>query len=241
MPQISKNLIAEFLGTFMLVFIAVGTARVLGPNLGDAPAATTAAIALSFGFALMAGAYALGAYSGCHFNPAVSIGAWAAGEMSIRELIEDILAQCAGAIAAAFILSIILAGGGSAIGSGTNAFGASSAVNANFLQAAVFEFTATAIFVFVILGVVARKGNAVAAGMVIGFVLVGIHLIGIQITGTSVNPARSLGPAILNPAADSGRAIGHLWVFLVFPSLGGLVAGLIWRVLFKEAEEAKLD
>ena len=233
---INKKLLAEFIGTFILVFIAVGAARVSG--VADL---NFTGISIAFGAALIGAAYAIGSVSGCHINPAVSIGAWAAGRMSIADMIGYIIAQCAGAIAAAFLLTLILAGQPETVPyvSGANTFGAgNSAMGANLLQAAIFEVTATAIFVFVILGVTAKENTAMVAGLVIGITLIGIHLVGIPITGTSVNPARSLGPVLFT---TQGAAWACLPIFLIFPSLGGFLGGLIWRVLFNEPEEAELS
>ena len=232
MPNVSKKLIAEALGTFILVFIAVGAARVSG--VADL---NFTGISIAFGAALIGAAYAIGSVSGCHINPAVSIGAWVAGRMSMTDMIGYIVAQCAGAIAGGFLLMVILAGT-EMTGTGANGYGAQSAIGANFMQAAIFEVVATAIFVFVILGTTARQNQAVVAGLVIGVTLIGIHLVGIPITGTSVNPARSIGAALF---AGTGWAIGHLWVFIVFPAIGGLVGGLIWRTLFNEPEEAEMS
>ena len=237
--MLPRKAISEFIGTFILVFLAVGAARVSG-----IPGMDFGAVSLAFGFALVAAAYGVCTASGGHINPAVSVGAFLAGRLSMPDLIQYVIAQFAGATAAAFALKLILVGNPTdgVVVSGANGFGDGiSAYGINFAQAAIFETIATFIFVLVILGVTGRKNTAAVAGFVIGLTLIAIHLVGIPLTGTSVNPARSFGPAFISGDA---MAYAQLPLFLIFPTLGGALAGLVSRFgLFELSDEddAKAD
>jgi len=224
-----KEYVAEFIGTFTLVLFGCGTAVVAGGKVGFL------GIAFAFGFALIAMAYGIGRISGCHINPAVSLGVFTAGRMNVRDLAGYIIGQCAGAIAAALVLSVIVTGAIegydiSAQGLGQNGWGMGYLGEYNLVSAVTFEFVATLLFVIVILGSTHEKAPAQFAGLAIGITLVVIHIFGINITGVSVNPARSLGPALL----VGGKAISQLWLFLVVPSIAGIAAGLLFKLKLLE-------
>lgn len=219
-----KKYIAELVGTFFLVFFGVGTAVVAGDKVG------IVGIALAFGLGLIAAAYAIGPISGCHINPAVSAGAWFAGRLKTVDLIGYWVGQFIGATLGALVVYLIArgVGGGYDIatsGLGQNGFGPGYQGGYNLTAAIVYEFVATLLFVLVILGSTQKAAPTGFAGLVIGLSLVAIHLLGIHITGTSVNPARSFGPAVF----VGGQAIQQLWVFLLMPTLGGAAAGLLFR------------
>lgn len=225
-----KKILAELLGTFILVFFGVGTAVVAGDKVG------ILGIAFAFGLALIGAAYGIGPISGCHINPAVSLGVWAAGRMPVKEMLGYWVGQFSGAIVAAWVLKIIVSGiaGGydlAASGLGQDGWGPGYQGGYNMTSAIVFEFVATLIFVIVILGSTQKAAPAGFAGLAIGIALVAIHITGIHITGVSVNPARSLGPALI----VGGQALQQVWLFLLVPSLGGLVAGLLFRTKTLEA------
>ncbi|HEY2857696.1 MAG TPA: aquaporin [Terracidiphilus sp.] len=212
-----KKYLAEALGTFILVLFGCGTAVVAGDKVG------VVGIAFAFGFALIAAAYGIGPVSGCHINPAVSLGVWSAGRMTLKDMLGYWVGQFAGAILGAWVLSALV-GGTSSLGQ--NGWGPGYQGEFGMGAAMAFEFVATLIFLVVILGSTQKAAPAGFAGLVIGISLVAIHLLGIRITGTSVNPARSLGPALL----VGGKALQQVWLFLLLPCLGGLVAGLLFRV-----------
>ncbi|MDD2868814.1 aquaporin [Neomegalonema sp.] len=225
-----QKTLAEFIGTFTLVFLACGAA-IIGSGfagLGQAGIGLPG-VSLAFGFALIGAAYGIGAISGCHINPAVSFGALIAGRMTVAEFIQYVIAQCAGAIAAAFVLYVIVQGkdGGYAGGFATNGWGGPGGYN--MVSAFIFEAVATFIFLVVILGSTHRASHGAVAGLAIGLVLVAIHLVGIGVTGTSVNPARSLGPALIDALRGNGAALGQLWLFIAAPLVGAAVAGFLFR------------
>lgn len=220
-----KKLLAEFIGTFILVFFACGTAVIAGAQVG------VTGIALSFGLALIASAYGIGAVSGCHINPAVSVGACIAGRMTISDLLGYVVAQCLGAIVGAVALAAIARGAlagydVASAGLAHNGWGTGYGGEYGQTAALLFELIATFIFVYVILGATGKGAHPALAGLAIGLTLVVIHLVGIRITGTSVNPARSLGPALL----VGGTALSQLWLFIVAPLIGGAIAGLLARL-----------
>ena len=216
-----KKEIAEFIGTFTLVLFGCGAAVIAGGDIG------VLGIALAFGLALIAMAYCIGPVSGCHINPAVSFGAYMAGEMTLREFIRYTVSQCLGAIVGAFVLMTIV--GGTDGGLGQNVI----AEDYNLQAAFTFEFISTALFVMVILGATHKKSGAGhVAGLVIGLTLAVIHIVGINITGTSVNPARSLGPAIF----VDGEAMEQLWVFWVAPIAGSLLGAVLYKMGWLDAE-----
>jgi aquaporin Z len=219
-----KKYVAEFIGTFTLVLFGCGTAVVSGQAVGHL------GIAFAFGFALLAMCYGIGPVSGCHVNPAVSLGVFAAGRMSGKDLGGYIVAQLLGGIAAAGVLAVIAKGllagyDVGASGLGQNGWGEGYQAGYALSSAVVFEFVATLLFVIVILGSTQAGAPTQMAGLAIGITLVVIHIFGINITGVSVNPARSLGPAIW----AGGKAISQVWMFLLVPSIAGIVSGAIYR------------
>lgn len=220
-----KKYIAELIGTAVLVFFGCGTAVVSGGNL--------VATALAFGLAIVAEAYVIGNISGCHVNPAVSLGCLLDGRMSGKDFVGYVVAQVIGALVGSAILMLVL--NNSSIGAaslGANGFGEMSACNISMVGALLVEIVLTFVFVYTILGVTADDSKAANAGLVIGCTLTFVHLIGIGLTGTSVNPARSLAPALLM----GGTALAQVWVFIVAPLIGAAIAALVYRALNRKAE-----
>ncbi len=224
-----RKYLAEFIGTFTLVLFGCGTAIVAG-KIGKPEGVGVLGIAFAFGFALIAMAYGIGPISGCHINPAVSLGVFTAGRMKVNDLVGYIVGQFLGGLAAAAVLALIIGGIGGgwdivANGLGQNGWGPKYLGEYSVTSAIVFEFVATLIFLIVILGSTSKGAPTQMAGLAIGITLVVIHLFGINVTGVSVNPARSLGPALL----VGGKALGQVWLFLVVPSVAGIVAGALYR------------
>ena len=216
-----KKYICEFVGTFVLVFVACGIAMTTGVNyIGTA---------LGFGLVIVAMAYSIGNVSGCHINPAVSLGMAIAKKMSWAECIKYIIAQCIGAIIGAAVLGVCL---GSFDALGANAYGGTLANGSEvtMMTAMIVEILLTFVFVTAILGVTDKVENAKVAGIVIGLTLVLVHLFGLPFTGTSVNPARSLGPALL----QGGLALEQVWLFIVAPLIGGAIAAVFYTYILKE-------
>src|ERR1700760_522747 len=235
-----RKLSAEVLGTGLLVYLAVGVATLsfgFGTT-GLSFAAGVVATALAFGLVLMVLAYVLGPVSGCHINPAVTIGVWAAGRISLVEAAGYWVAQFVGGILGALVLWATFETSPlyktSRTGLGTDGWGAASHVHIGAGGAFLVEVILTAVFVFGVLQATSRTANPTAAGLVIGFALTVVHLIGIPLTGTSVNPARSLGPALI----VGGTALSQVWLFIVAPLVGGLVAAGLHRLLYPEADES---
>jgi aquaporin Z len=222
-----QKAIAEFIGTFTQVFFGVGAAVIAGPSIAAANTVGVLGIAFSFGLAIVAMAYAIGPISGCHVNPAVSLGALVAGRISAGDFIAYVIAQVLGAIVGALVLFIIMKGKASGWdgGMGTNGWGPGYMGEYNLLSAFVFEVVATFIFLVVILGVTHKLALNHFAGLAIGLTLVMIHIVGINVTGVSVNPARSLGPALF----AGGAALSQLWLFIVAPFIGAAIAGFLYR------------
>ena len=218
-----KKFFAEFIGTFVLVLFACGTATVVGCDKGT-PNAAYLLTALAFGLVIVAMAYSIGNVSGCHINPAVSLGVLLSGGMTIKEFFIYIIAQFAGATAGAAVLGGLV---GFNSGLGTN-----SLFDGKILASLIIECILTFVFVLVILGVTSKKKYEKIAGLVIGLTLTLIHIFGIYFTGTSVNPARSFGPAVLS----GGDALACYWVFLVGPLVGGALASLVFKFLIKSKE-----
>ncbi|AKS47536.1 aquaporin Z [Octadecabacter temperatus] len=224
-----KKPLAEFIGTFTLVLLGCGSAVIAGDAIGFT------GISFAFGLALIGMAYGIGAVSGCHINPAVSLGAVAAGRMTVGEAIPYIIAQIAGAIAASAVLYIIASGSADfAGGTGANGWGEGYLGEYNMTSAFVFEVVATFLFMVVILGATGKGAPAAMAGLAIGLTLVVIHLVGINVTGVSVNPARSIGPALF----AGGSAIAQLWLFIVAPIIGAVAAGLLFKSGLLDADDA---
>lgn len=219
----SKKLIAEVLGTFILVLFGCGSAVIGGGDIGFT------GISLAFGLAIVAAAYGLGAISGAHLNPAVSLGMVTAGRMTVSEFVSYAVSQVAGAILGALVLYIIVSGkAGFEMGPwalGSNGYGAGYLGEYSLGSALVFEAVMTFVFVTVILGATGAGSAAGFAGLAIGLTLTAIHLVGINVTGVSVNPARSIGPALF----AGGAALSQLWVFIVAPLLGGAFAGVVYK------------
>ena len=224
--SLAKRLIAEFIGTAILVFFACGVATLMfgfkldGGNVGVGVVTT----ALAFGLVLLGLIYTIGAVSGCHVNPAVTIGAVISGRMSVVEGLGYWIAQFLGGIGGALLLWGVFSGSPSynrtTTGLGADGYGSASITHISMGSAFLIEVVLTAVFVFVILAVTSTVGNAVTAGVAIGLTLTFIHLFGIPLTGTSVNPARSFGPALI----VGGTALKQVWLFLLAPLVGGAIA-----------------
>ena len=211
-----KKLVCEFVGTLVLVLIACGVAVATDVHyLGTA---------LAFGLVIVAMAYSIGNVSGCHINPAVSLSMAMTGRMSWREFCQYVIAQILGAIAGAALLGVILRSFG-ALGANTY-----NGTTVTVWIALLVEVILTFIFVLTILGVTDKKENGHATGIVIGLTLTLVHLFGIPFTGTSVNPARSIGPALL----QGGTALSQLWVFIVAPLVGAALASLFYKYVLKK-------
>ena len=228
-----KKPLAEFIGTFTLVLLGCGAAVIAGAD--GTTGIGLAGISFAFGLALIGMAYGIGPVSGCHINPAVSLGAVAAGRMTIAEAIPYMIAQVAGAIAGAAVLYIIASGSAAYEGGmGANGWGEGYLGEYNMASAFVFEVVATFLFMVVILGATGKGAPAAMAGLAIGLALVVIHLVGINVTGVSVNPARSIGPALF----AGGGALAQLWLFIVAPIIGAVAAGLLFKTGLLDADEA---
>jgi aquaporin Z len=234
-----RSLFAELLGTALLVFFAVGTATLtFGFKItGTSISAGVLATALAFGLVLLALVYAIGPISGCHINPAVTMGFLVARRISVADAVGYWIAQVIGGIAGAAALFGVVHEtphySTTAIGLGTDGYGTHSIVGLNGTGAFIVEIILTFIFVFTILAVTRRASNATVAGLVIGLSLTLVHIIGIPLDGTSVNPARSLGPALF----VGGAALSQLWVFIVAPLIGGIVAAIVYLGLYPKGEE----
>ncbi len=215
-----KKYIAEFIGTFVLVLFACGTAAVVGCSAENGTGYLLTALA--FGLVIVAMAYSIGNVSGCHINPAVSIAMLVSGKLSIVDFIGYIIAQFAGATAGAAVLMALV---GKESGLGANAL-----YNDSIGLSILVEIILTFVFVIAILGVTSKIENSSVAGIVIGLTLTLVHILGISFTGTSVNPARSFGPAILL----GGDALSCVWVFIVAPLVGGVLAALVYKFLASE-------
>jgi len=218
-----KNL-AEFLGTFWLVLGGCGSAVLAAafPNVGIG----LVGVSMAFGLTVLTIAYALGHISGAHLNPAVTVGLWAGGRISFKDVLPYIISQVLGGIAAAGVLYIIATGNGSSIGNfAANGYGEHSPGGYNMNSAIVTELVMTFMFLIVILGATDERAPKGFAGIAIGLALTLIHLISIPVTNTSVNPARSISQAIF----VGDWALSQLWLFIVFPILGAIIAGLVYR------------
>ncbi|MEE3489853.1 MAG: MIP family channel protein [Methanobrevibacter sp.] len=224
-----KKYIAELIGTLVLVLFGCGSAAIAGSVLGNL------GIALAFGLSIVAMAYVIGDISGCHVNPAVSIGMWIDGRLETKDLIMYIIFQCIGAIIGIAILAVIInsapsLGGYTATGLGQNGFGSASSVGLDVVGAILVEIILTFVFVFTVLGVTKKAENGAVAGIVIGLTLAFVHILGIPLTGTSVNPARSLAPALFL----GGQALQQVWVFILAPVIGAIIAGILYKGLTAE-------
>ena len=224
-----KRYISELIGTMVLVLFGCGSAAIAGSVLGNV------GIALAFGLSIVAMAYVIGDISGCHINPAVSIGMWIDGRLETKDLVMYIVFQCIGAIIGIGLLAVIInsaptLGGYTATGLGQNGFGTASSVGLNVTGAIIVEIILTFVFVFTVLGVTKKAENGAVAGIVIGLTLAFVHIMGIPLTGTSVNPARSIAPALF----IGGQALQQVWVFIVAPIIGAIIAGTLFKGLTSE-------
>jgi aquaporin Z len=234
-----KKYLAELIGTFSLVLFGCGAAVVSGKTIPDAVLAGAPAgigvlgIALAFGLAVVVMCYAIGPISGCHINPAITLAMLVAGKISAKDTVGYIIAQFAGAVLGAGVLYALQQGapnftmGEWALGS--NGWGPGYLGNYSTVSAFLAEAVLTFLFLFVIFATTSRLGNSPLTGLAIGLTLVLIHLVAIPITGTSVNPARSFGPALF----AGGKALQQLWLFLIAPLVGGIIAAWLWRGVFE--------
>ena len=219
-----RKYICEFIGTAVLVLFGCGSAAIAGGALG------TLGIALAFGLSIVAMAYVIGNVSGCHINPAVSLAMLLSKKMSLKDFIFYVIAQVVGAIVGIALLYAILSCSGMATTNlGQNGYGDASSVGINMGGAFLVEVILTFVFIYTILGVTSDESKSSIAGVVIGLTLAFVHIMGIPLTGTSVNPARSLAPAIFL----GGRAIAQVWVFIVAPFVGSALAACSFRFLNK--------
>ena len=224
-----KKYLAEFIGTFWLVFAGCGSALLAAafPQVGIG----LVGVSLAFGLTVLTIAYSFGHVSGAHLNPAVTLGLWAGGRFKSNEILPYILAQILGAIIAATVLFVIVTGNGSPIGSfAANGFAEHSPGRYNLIAAIVTEFVMTFMFLLIILGATDEKAPKGFAGIAIGLALTLIHLVSIPVTNTSVNPARSISQALF----VGGWAVAQLWVFIVVPIAGAILAGYFYKIMKSE-------
>lgn len=221
-----KKYLAELVGTMVLVLLGCGAAVFAGAGQPFAPVGTLG-VAFAFGLAVVAMAYSIGKISGCHINPAITLGVWLSGRMNGRDAVMYMVFQVLGALLGSAILWALACGSGST----TTLTGANAFADGAMLRALVAELVFTFIFVFVVLGATSQGAHGKFAGLAIGLALVLIHIVCIPITGTSVNPARSIGPAVFEAIGGSMKALGQLWLFVVAPLAGGALAACVWKVL----------
>jgi aquaporin Z len=226
----TKKYLAEGLGTFALVLFGCGVATIAGVSATGPTGIGLLGISLAFGLAVVVMAYTIGPISGCHINPAISIAMMAAGKLSTKDTVGYVLLQCIGAVAAVGVLYLLATGSnGFVMGEwalGSNGWGEGYLGEYSMQAALIAEFVFTFLFLMVIFGTTSSKASPQMAGLAIGLSLALIHLVVIPITGTSVNPARSLGPALLT----GGMAMSQLWLFIVAPIAGGLLAAFLRKV-----------
>ena len=225
-----KKYLAEFIGTATLVILGCGTAMLVGCDAVNGGGYILTALA--FGLTIVAMAYSIGNISGCHINPAVSLGVLLSGGMSAGEFVGYVIAQCAGAFAGSGLLAGIFNLGG--VQDMTGGFGANglAGVNGSAVAGLIVEIVLTFIFVTAILGVTSKKANHGSfGGLVIGLTLVVVHILGIGLTGTSVNPARSFGPALVALLNGNAAPLSQLWVFIVGPLAGAALAAGVYGFL----------
>jgi aquaporin Z len=232
--MVMKKYFAELIGTFSLVLFGCGSAVISGMSQTGPNGIGILGIAIAFGFAVIAMAYAIGGISGCHINPAVTIGVLTAGKMSVKDAIGYIIAQFIGAILGTFVLFLIVSAKPDfklqEWGLGANGWGEGYLGGYTVVSAFIIETVMTFLFIFVILAATSKLGNSTMAGLAIGVTLMLIHLVTIPVTGTSVNPARSLGPALF----AGGKALSQLWLFFLAPILGAVIAALAWKFGFEK-------
>lgn len=228
-----KKYLAEMIGTCTLVVIGCGTAMLVGCDA--AAGGGYILTALAFGLAIVASAYCIGNISGCHVNPAVSLGVLLSGGMDKKDFVGYVIAQCVGALLGAGVLALIFKLGG--VKDMTGGFGSNGlgGVNGSAVAGLLVEIVLTFIFVLCILGVTSKKaGHGSFGGLIIGLTLTGVHILGIGLTGTSVNPARSFGPALVALFAGNTAPIAALWVFIVGPLAGAALAAYVYGKLEKK-------
>lgn len=222
-----KKYLAELVGTMVLVLMGCGAAVSIGCN----DAAGVVGTAFAFGLAVVAMAYTIGSVSGCHINPAITIGVWLSRRMSGKDAICYVIAQLIGAITGSAILFGVTNGFPTLEGTGANVIAEGASLSAGLIAEAVFTF----VFVLVVLGTTdENKGAGKFAGLAIGLSLVLVHLVCIAYTGTSVNPARSIGPALF----AGGEALSQLWVFIVGPCVGAVLAAAVWGIIGSPCKKA---
>jgi aquaporin Z len=220
----SKKFAAECLGTFVLTFMGCGSAMFLGCDIPGGHLA----VAFAFGLSIVAMAYVIGGVSGCHINPAVSLAMLMDKRIKVNEFVGYIISQIAGAVLAAALLRLLVIFG---LADLTGALGSNGVANAGGIGGAlIIEVLLTFIFIFTILGVTGDSSKGSVAGIVIGLTLTFVHIVGIPLTGTSVNPARSIGPALF----AGGDALASLWVFILAPLVGAALAALAYKALVKK-------
>lgn len=227
---LSKKIIAEFIGTAVLVIMGCGTAMLVGCDAVSGGGYILTALA--FGLTIVGMAYCIGNVSGCHINPAVSLSVLLSGGMKGKEFVGYVIAQCLGALAGAGILALIFSTG--SVTDMTGAFGSNglAGVNGSVIAGIIVEIVLTFIFVLTILGVTSPKAkHGSFGGLVIGLTLTLVHILGIGLTGTSVNPARSIGPAIVAAITGNTEPIACIWVFIVAPLIGAAIAAAVYRFL----------
>ncbi|MDE5689212.1 MULTISPECIES: MIP family channel protein [Duncaniella] len=232
-----KKYLAEMIGTFVLVLMGCGSAIFAGIGLGTTGyGVTTLGVAMAFGLSVVAMAYTIGNISGCHINPAITLGVWSSGRMSGKEAGGYMLFQCIGAIIASAVLYILVHTGNEAgieaVFNSTTTTGSNSFLPGNIVPAFIAELIFTFIFVLVVLGSTdEKKGAGNFAGLAIGLTLVLVHIACIPITGTSVNPARSIGPAIFAAIEGNCVPLSQLWLFIVAPFIGAMLSAFVWKGL----------
>ena len=221
-----RKYVAEFIGTMVLVILGCGTAMLVGCDAANGGGYILTALA--FGLVIVGMAYCVGNISGCHINPAVSLGVLISGGMTVTDFIGYVISQCLGAVAGTGILKLIFTLGGVEDKTGGLGSNGLAGVNGNAGAGLIVEIVLTFIFVLTIVGVTSKKaGHGSFGGLVIGLTLTLVHIFGIGLTGTSVNPARSLGPAIF----AGGDALSSLWVFIVGPFVGAALAAVVYKLL----------
>lgn len=229
-----KKYTAEFIGTFVLTLFGCGSAALTGGITGSLG---ILGIAMAFGLSIVAMAYAIGDVSGCHINPAVSFAMLLTKKMDVKDFVGYVIAQFLGGIVAAAVLMGIVnmsnLGTVAEVGLGQNGFGEASFVGLSMGGAALVEIILTCVFILTILGVTAKAKTATVAGLVIGLCLAFVHILGIALTGTSVNPARSFGPALF----VGGTALAQVWVFILAPLVGSALAAVIYTAVIKDDEK----
>ncbi len=226
-----KKYVSEFIGTAVLVIMGCGTAMLVGCDTSGGYALT----ALAFGLVIVGMAYCVGNISGCHINPAVSLAVLIRGDMNVKDFVGYVISQCLGALTGSGLLALIF--NLSDVDAGAYGTNGISGVGDSLIAAFIIEVILTFIFVLTIIGVTSKKANHGSfGGIIIGFTLTLVHILGIGFTGTSVNPARSLGPAIVSAIAGNTDAISCVWVFILAPLAGALIAALVYGFLESEKE-----